>query len=176
MCACVCACVRACKKPYPSERVYRKINKHYILYLVLTRPGIYLREIVSEVSTVLGLDITESAVCKFLKRIGFTHKVATYALQRDDTLGQQFVSDVSLHNCETLLFVDETGTDRKDAIRKYGYSLRGKPLKAQKLLVHGEHISCIAAISMQGIVALKIARGSVDGDTILQLCMHIPSY
>ena len=89
--------------------------QHYILYLVLSRPGIYLREIVSEVSTVLGLDITESAVCKFLKRIGFTHhKLATYALQRDDTLRQQFVSDVSLHNRETLLFVDETGTDRKE--------------------------------------------------------------
>jgi transposase len=134
-----------CKKPYPSERAYRKINEpvqHYILYLTLTRPGIYLREIVSEVSTVLGLDITESAVCKFLKRIGFTHhKLATYALQRDDTLRQQFVLDVSLHNRDTLLFVDETGTDRKDAIRKYGYSLRGKPLKAQKLLVRGEHIS-----------------------------------
>ena len=60
-----------CKKPYPSERAYRKINEpvqHYILYLVLTRPGIYLREIVSEVSTVLGLDITESSVCKFLKK------------------------------------------------------------------------------------------------------------
>ena len=95
----------------------------------------------------------------------YTPKLATYALQRDDTLRQQVVSDVSLHNRETLLFVDETGTDRKDAIRKYGYSLRGKPLKAQKLLVRGEHISCIAAISMQGIVALKIARGSVDGDT-----------
>lgn len=60
-----------CKKTYPSERAYRKINEpvqHYILYLILARPGIYLREIVSELSTVLGLDITESAVCKFLKK------------------------------------------------------------------------------------------------------------
>ncbi len=95
----------------------------------------------SEVSTVLGLDITESAVCKFLNRIDFTHqKLATYALQRDGTLGQQFVFEVSLHNREILLFVDETGTARKDVMRKYGYSLRGKPLKAQKLLVCGEHL------------------------------------
>ena len=36
-----------CKKPYPSDRAYRKINEpvqHYILHLVLMRPGIYLRE------------------------------------------------------------------------------------------------------------------------------------
>ena len=158
-----------CKRTYPSERSYRKISEpvqHYILYLILTRPGIYLREIVSELSTVLGLDITESAVCKFFKKIGFTHhKLTTYALQRDDTLRQQYVSDVAIYPRETLLFIDEMGTDRKDAIRMYGYSLRGKALKAQKLLVRGEHISCIAAMSMEGIVAIKIASCSVDGDT-----------
>ena len=60
--------------------------------------------------------------------------------------------------------MDETGTDGRDTVRRYGYSLRGKPLKVQKLLVHGEHISCIAAMSVQGIVATKIARGSMDGD------------
>ena len=154
------------KKPYPADRAYRKINEpvqHFILYLVLDRPGIYLREIVTEVSTVLGLDITESAVCKFLKKAGFSHhKLATYALQRDDTLRAQYASDVSLYQRDSLLFIDETA---RDAVRKYGYSLRGKPLKCQKLLVRGEHLSCIVAMSMQGIVAIKVTRGSVDGDT-----------
>lgn len=157
-----------CKKPYPSENAFRKINEpvqHFILYLVLDRPGIYLREIVSEVNAVLGLEITESAVCKFLHKAGFTHhKLATYALQRDDSLRAQFVADVSLYQRETLLFIDETGTDERDTIRKYGYSLRGKPLKTQKLLVRGERLSCIVAMSIEGIVAMKVARGSVDGD------------
>ena len=87
-----------CKRPYPSERAYRKINEtvqHFVLYLILGRPGICLCDIVSELSAVLGLDVTESAVCKFLKKVGFTHhKLATFALQRDDTLRKQFVSDV----------------------------------------------------------------------------------
>lgn len=156
------------KRIYLSERAYRKISdpvQHYILYLILSRPGIYLCEIVSELSTVLGLDITESAVCKFLRKISFTHhKLATYALQRNDTLRQQYVADVAISSRETLLCVDETGTDRKDAQRKYGYSLREKPLKVQKLLVRGEHLSCIAAMSMEGIVAIKVTSGSVDGD------------
>ena len=110
----------------------------------------------------LGLDITESAVCKFLKNINFTHhKLATCALQRDDTtLPTVYVRC----NHVKLLFVDETGTDRKDTIRKYGYSLRGKPLKAQKLIVRGEHISYIAAMSMKCIVTIKITRSSVHGD------------
>ncbi len=87
-----------------------------------------------------------------------------YALQRSDTLRKQYVEDVSIYQRETLLFVDETGTDRRDSIRKYGYSIRGKPIQAQKLLVRGEYLSCVAAISQQGLVALKIYRESVDGD------------
>ena len=59
------------------------------------------------------------------------------------------------------MFIDETGTDSRDAIRTYGYSLRGKPLKAQKLFVIGEYISAIAAMSMNG---LKIVRGGVNSD------------
>ena len=74
------------------------------------------------------------------------------------------MSHVSVNPRETLLFVDEIGTNGKDAVRTYGYSLRGKSLKAPKLLVRIEHISCIVAMSVQGIVAIKIARDSVDGD------------
>ena len=157
-----------CKRIYPSERAYRKITEPvqlYILYLILSRPGVYLREIVRDLSTVLGLDVTESAICKFLKKIGFSRqKLALYALQRDETLRQQYVTDVTIYPRETLIFVDETGTDRKDTLRKYGYSLRGKPLKAQRLLVRGEHLSCIVAMSLDGIVAIKVTTGSVDGD------------
>ena len=38
-------------------------------------------------------------------------------------------------------------------------------MKGQKLLVKGEHISAIAALSTNGIVGLKIVRGGVDGGT-----------
>ena len=118
-----------------------------------------------EIRATLGLDVTESAVCKVMKKAGFTRqKLALYALQRDDHLRLQFRGDVSLYRRESLIFVDETGTDSKDAVRSYGYSLRGKPLKAQKLLVRGEHVSAIAAMSMDGIIALKTVRGGVSGD------------
>ena len=163
------------KKPYPADRAYRKINEpvqHFILYLVLDRPGIYLGEIVTEVSTVLGLDITESAVCTFLKKAGFSHhKLATYALQRDDTLRAQYASDVSLYQRDSLLFIDETGTDATDAVRKYGYSLRGKPLSAKSYLYEE---STYLAIFMQGIVAIKVTRGSMDGDTFYNFVCTSP--
>ena len=157
------------KKPYyPADRAFRKINEPvqlFILHLLLQKPGIYLREITAEVKCTLGLDITECAVCKFLSEVGFTRqRLATYALQRDEDLRRQFVTDVSLYAQDTLIFIDETGTNRTDTLRKFGYSLRGKPVRAQKLLVRGEHVSAIAAISTKGLLALKIVGGGIDGD------------
>ena len=156
------------KKPYPAAQANRKITEpmqYFILKTVMERPGIYLREITRELEMNFQLEITESAVCKFIKKMNFTRqRLNIHAIQRDDALRQQFSDDVSLYDARTLVFLDETGTKKTDAVRKIGYSLRGHPLKAQKLYIRGEHISVIAAISFAGVEAVKIVRGSVDGD------------
>lgn len=46
--------------------------------------------------------------------------------------------DVSVYTTDMLVFIDETGTDRRNTVRNYGYSLRGKPLKNPTLFVRGE--------------------------------------
>ena len=46
-----------------------------------------------------------------------------------------------------LVFIDETGSNSRDARRKFGYSLRGKPAKAVSLYGKGNHLSAISAIS-----------------------------
>jgi hypothetical protein len=37
----------------------------------------------------------------------------------------KFRHDVSIFRAEILVFIDETGSDRRDTMRKFGYSLRG---------------------------------------------------
>ena len=66
------------------------------------------------------------------------------ALQRDSFLRLQFTSEVSLYDRDMMIFLDETGSDRRNSIRKYGYSIRGRPLVSEKLLVRGKRISAIA--------------------------------
>ena len=78
------------------------------------------------------------------------------AKQHDKELRDMFAIDVSLYTSQQLVFVDETGSDCRDAVRKYGYGLRGKPPKSCKFLIRGERISSIAAMSREGIVALRV--------------------
>ena len=66
-----------------------------------------------------------------------------------------------------LVFVDETRTDGRDSLRRYGYSLRGKTPRSCKVLVRGERISVIGIMTSTGIPDLHVVRGGVDGDEFL---------
>lgn len=65
--------------------------------------------------------VSAGCLCKLLHKVGFTHqRLSKYAIQRDDCLRARFAQDVSLYSPEMLIFLDETGTDRRDALRKKG--------------------------------------------------------
>ena len=165
------------KKAYPAGRVFSVVNEPvqlYILHMVLDKPAIYIRELQAALLHEMGIDVTESAICKVLRKAGFTRQnMVTFATQQDKELRSIFAAELALYPAHTLVFVDETGTDRRHSLRKKAYSVRGHPLQAYKLLVRGEHISVITAMSMQGILALQIIRGAVDGDAYLPLFANI---
>lgn len=73
--------------------------------------------------------------------------------------------DISLYSPEMLIFLDETGTDQKDKIRRYGYSLCGCPIRKQALLVRGERSSAIALMSTKDV---HITKGTTNGDTFYE--------
>ena len=161
------------KRPYPKDaRPGKKLTKTVeltILHTVLRRPGIYLRELRMEVFILTGVDVSVSSLCTFLHDSNFTHqRMQLIAQQRDKQLRDMFTIDVSLYKSHQLIFVDETGTDCRDAIRKYGYGLRGRPPRSYKFLIRGERINAVTAMNQEGILALRTVRGSVNGDDFLK--------
>ena len=64
-----------------------------------------------------------------------------------------------------LIFLDETGSDRRNILRKYGYSMRGKTPQNHTLLARGEHLSAVALMSVCGILDVNIVNGTTNGDT-----------
>ena len=157
------------KKPYPKDKAFRKLTipcQFFIMNLVIERPGIYLRELQDELKSMLEVEVSLSAICKFLHQSGLTRqKMITTASQRDELLREQFISDVSVYNPDMLVFIDETGADRRNLLRSHGYSIRGKPLRNHTLLVRGERVSAVACISIAGLLDVKTVTGNTDGDT-----------
>ena len=70
-----------------------------------------------------------------------------------------------MYDSSSFVFVDETGCDRRDAIRRYGYSVRGYPAKSAKILCRGKRYSAIAVMSTTSLLDCYITEGAVDGDT-----------
>ena len=112
------------------------------------------------------LAISLSTLCTFLHKSGFTHKkLQTVTLQQDRMVREQFSSKVSVYNTEMFVFIDETGSDARNKLRKRGYSVRGKLARYQTFLVRGERISAIACMSSAGLLDVKTFQGTANGET-----------
>ena len=136
-----------------------------LLHLVLNRPGIYLHEISSSLLETTGCEVSLSSICRFLGKMKFTRqRLKIVAQQRDEFLRSMYISEVSIYDPEMLIFLDETGSDRRASIRRYGYSLRGRPLVCEKLFVRGKRVSAIAFMSMNGMLDCKTVTDSVNGE------------
>ena len=77
-------------------------------------------------------------------------------MQQDEALRQKFICGVSVYSSDMLVFLDETGADRRNTSRKYGYSTRGKRPISQQLQVRGQRVSAMAVISTNGLLDVKI--------------------
>ena len=168
---------RVSKKEYDKSRLPRKLTetvKYYIIQLILQHPGIYLREIKAELQEILAVDLSESAICGFLRSHGFSRqKMQMIARQRDELERLRFVSELTVYNPEMFIFLDETGSDKRNAHRRYAYSWRGKPARIHKLLVRGQHMNAIAFMSVDGLLDCHIEEGSVDGDVFFSTIQRL---
>ena len=75
------------------------------------------------------------------------------------------MSDISVFDPDMLIWIDETGSDRRNSIRKFGYSLRGTRPRTHVLRVSGKRYSAIPVMSTtRGIEDVYVCADSVNGD------------
>ena len=128
--------------------------------LRLENPGIYLQELQDELLDIFGVLISVPTICRTLKYIGCTRQVMhRVALQRSDALRARFIAEISVYNPSVLVWLDETGCDRRHSTRKYGYSVRGISICDQRILIRGTRYTAIPVISTDGI--LRKPRGAL---------------
>ena len=60
------------KKPYPKDKAFHKLTtpcQLLIMNLVIERPGIYLCELQDELRSMLDVEVSLSAICKFVHQM-----------------------------------------------------------------------------------------------------------
>ena len=155
-------------KPATTRDTLRKLDDHHRLYvvgLVMASPDLHLKEIVDKVHEITGVSVDLSSICRLLAKHGLTRKKLQHvALQRTMELRCSFMASVYTFPAEMFVWIDESGSDSKDQLRRYGYALRGERAVCRKLLVRGRRMSAIAALSSQGLIALELTDSTVNGD------------
>ena len=131
----------------------------------MENPGLYLIEICSRIEEVTGTKVSGATVCRLLQKHGYTRKkIRQVARQCCEELRGLFMTRVLNFPCEFLVWCDETGSDRHDQIRKFGYSLRGITPVYHQYLVRGTRISSVVAMTSSGVLTYELHTGTMDGD------------
>ena len=136
-----------------------------LLRLVLETPGIYLHELQAKLLARFGVTVGVATICRTLKYMGCTRQVIQHIpVQRSEELRAKFMAEISVYDPSMLIWVDESGCDRRHSQRKWGYSLRGMPPRDHRLLVGGKRYSAIPVMSLEGVHDVYLAEGSVNGE------------
>jgi transposase len=75
------------------------------------------------------------------------------------------MADVSQYTRDMFVWADETGSDARDMLRRYGYAIRGHRAEVRRLYVRGSRISSIAAISSSGLIDTYHTVSTGTGDS-----------
>ena len=159
------------------ENTHKKLSLQdelVIFETVTSNPSIYLHEIQHTLLQATGKHVSISCIRKLLHKNRFLRKKLTYrAFQRSEELRSQYLSEISVYDPHTLVFVDETGTDKKNTLRGFRYALRGQQAISDRQLVKGKRHSTIAGMSMDGMLDIHITTQTVDADVF---CEYIERY
>ena len=144
-----------------------------LIQSLLSKPDIYLEELRQELIQVTGTDVSLSTICRTLKRLGFSRKKLRHvALQRSEERRLKFMEEMAYLNADMLVWTDECGSDRRNEIRKYGYSLRGLTPVNYKFVCRGKRLSSIPVVTTRGVEDVFVTDKSVNGELFLQFVEH----
>jgi len=89
----------------------------------LESPTLYLNEVVRVIRELTSVTVSPATICRIFKRYGFTRKrVRQIASQRCYALRGAYMAQSTLFRRDMFVWVDETGSDARDHIHRFGYA------------------------------------------------------
>lgn len=148
------------------RRTLQEREEFSIVENLLSKPGIYLEELQQELFKSTGTLASVSTIFRTIHRLGFTRKkIRHIAMQQDPTRREEFMAEMKLISAEMIVWLDETGSDRRNASRKFGYHLRGMTPVDYNFKLRGKRYSSIAIMSWRGLEDVDTYEGTIGGDT-----------
>jgi len=156
--------VKPAEYQHRPPRLLGNNQQFVLLRIILQNPGLYLSEIQIELFAVSGQTVSIATICQTLQCMGCTRQALQHiAIQRSDKERAKFMAEISMYNPNMIVWLDETGSDRRHSTRKWSYGIHGITPRDHHLLAHGERYSAIAIMPMEGLLDVHLAEGTVNG-------------
>lgn len=138
------------------------------------RNGLYLDEMADILWEEFRVTVSPSTISRALKRARWSNKVTRrVARERNADLRDEYLNEIAVFQPEHFVFVDESGSDRRDGLRRNGWAPVGHAPTQVSSLQRGERYQILPAITCNGIIWSRVYSGSTDAamfeDFIAQL-------
>jgi transposase len=84
--------------------------------------------------------------------------------------------DVSSFCFDQLVFIDETGVDRRIGVYRKGWAFRGKRLRQVKRFYRGQRFQILSAYTQDSVIHFRVYKGSIDTEIFENFVEKLLSY
>ena len=150
------------------DRLMSEYEEMILTQLLSEQPSLYLHELQYQLLQATGTSVDCSTICRSLKRLGFSRQqICHIALQQSDRKRMEFLAEIVALEPKMFVWLDETGFNRRNGLRKYGYGLRGLPPKDFTLKIGGHRYSAISIMTTDGVEDISVTEKSVNGEKFM---------
>ena len=147
------------------DKLLDEFEQVTVMQCLLDNPSMCLTELRDALFEASGRDVHLSTICRTVHRLGFTRqKLRKIALQRSEEKRGEFAAEMDFLDPDMFVWLDETGFDHRNNIRRYGYGLRGITPVDHQLRIGGKRVSAIGVMSTRGVEDVYIHEGTVNGE------------
>ena len=144
---------------------------------LLEKPDRYLDELVVFLWDEFEILVTVATISRTLRRMGWSKKVARrVAREQNADLRDSYLHDLSSYEPHHLVYVDESGCDKRVGFRRTGWSPLGVTPVQVAQFHRGQRYQILPAYCVDGILLARVFQGSTDSaafeDFIEQLLPH----
>jgi transposase len=144
---------------------------------LLERPGLYLDEMVLFLWDEFHTLTTTSTISRALASIGWSKKtIRRKAREQNADLRDSYLHDLSEFHSYHLVYIDESGCDKRIGFRRTGWSPLGVAPVQISRFHRGQRYQILPAYAQDGIVLSRVFQGSTDASVfeefIEQLLQH----
>ncbi|KAI9146672.1 hypothetical protein HJFPF1_13577 [Paramyrothecium foliicola] len=146
------------------------------------QPDMYQSEILEFLHEKFNTRVSERALGRQLKHLNWTRKTnRRRAQQRDADLRDYYLHRISKYKSYQLVYIDESGCDKRTGLRRWGWSPKGTtPVQVAKF-TRGGRYHVLPAYWQGGLMLRQVYQGSTDMamfdqfiERLLQHCGRFP--